>query len=149
MPDQQVSGAPDGGDARVQRNEVRPRGSGTRRGSPGKGALMRVWMGVLLGLGVLLLSDPALAQSQYTSARKVGRGFSNLTLGVLAIPGQMVQESDRRGAAIGVPLGFGKGLAWFAATELVGVWEILTSPFEFPAGFRPILEPEFPWQYFE
>lgn len=128
----------------VQANDVETRA--TRRELYGFGCMRRA---VLLGLGMLLLSDPALAQSQYTSARKVGRGFSNLTLGVLAIPGQMVQESDRRGAAIGVPLGFGKGLGWFVATELVGVWEILTSPFEFPAGFRPILEPEFPWQYFE
>jgi putative exosortase-associated protein (TIGR04073 family) len=128
----------------VQANDVEDRA--TRRE---RGGLTRMRRAVLLGLGMLLLSDPALAQSQYTSARKVGRGFSNLTLGVLAIPGQMVQEIDRRGAAVGVPLGFGKGLGWFVATELVGVWEILTSPFEFPAGFRPILEPEFPWQYFE
>lgn len=128
----------------VQANDVETRATRRERGGLG-----RIGRAVLLGLGMLLLSGPALAQSQYTSARKVGRGFSNLTLGVLAIPGQMVQESDRRGAAIGVPLGFGKGLGWFVATELVGVWEILTSPFEFPAGFRPILEPEFPWQYFE
>lgn len=48
-----------------------------------------------------------------------------------------------------MPLGFGKELGRFVATELVGVWEILTSPLEFPAGFRPILEPELPWQHFE
>lgn len=146
MTDHPVSWGPDWGEARVPRNEVQPRVSVTRRE---KGALVRGWMGILLGLGILLLANPAPAQSQYTSARKVGRGFSNLTLGVLAIPGQMVQEIDRRGAPVGVPLGFAKGLGWFVATELVGVWEILTSPFEFPAGFRPILEPEFPWQYFE
>jgi len=130
----------------VEPSGVHPRAPAAPRDRAGR---VRMGLGVLLGLGMLLLADPALAQSQYTSARKVGRGFSNLTLGVLAIPGQMVQEIDRRGAAVGVPLGFGKGLGWFVATELVGVWEILTSPFEFPAGFRPILEPEFPWQYFE
>jgi len=130
----------------VQANEVA--GRTTRREPAGLGRV-RISLALVLVLGVLLLSGPALAQSQYTSARKAGRGFSNLTLGLLAIPGQMVQEIDRRGAAVGVPLGFGKGLGWFVATELVGLWEILTSPFEFPAGFRPILEPEFPWQYFE
>lgn len=101
---------------------------------------------ILLGLA---LPGPGLAEPEYTPARKVGRGFSNLGLGVLAIPGQMVKQADEMGAAKGVPLGFAMGLGWFVTTELVGVWEILTSPFEFPKGFRPIIEPEFPWEYFE
>ena len=132
---------------RLQRIEAHWSVSSTRAGGARRRSVQRV--GALLVTILLLLPVPALAKSQYTSARKVGRGFSNLTLGVLAIPGQMIEEIDRRGAAMGVPLGFGKGLGWFVATELVGVWEILTSPFEFPAGFRPILEPEFPWQYFQ
>ena len=97
------------------------------------------------------LPDSALAapKSRFTPARKVGRGFANTTLGFLAIPGQMTVQTRERGAAAGLPIGFGLGLGWFVASELIGVWEILTSPFEFPAGYKPILEPEFPWQYFE
>ena len=95
--------------------------------------------------------DAALAapKSRFTPARKVGRGFANTTLGFLAIPGQMVVETRKRGAGAGLPIGFGLGIGWFVASELIGVWEILTCPFEFPAGYKPILEPEFPWQYFE
>lgn len=95
--------------------------------------------------------DAALAEtkSRFTPARKVGRGFANTTLGVLAIPGQMVVETRKRGAAAGLPIGFGIGIGWFVASELIGVWEILTCPFEFPAGYKPIIEPEFPWEYFE
>ena len=26
---------------------------------------------------------------------------------------------------------------------------IVTCPFEFPKGYRPIIDPEFPWEYFE
>jgi putative exosortase-associated protein (TIGR04073 family) len=95
--------------------------------------------------------DAALAapKSRFTPARKVGRGFANTTLGFLAIPGQMVVQTRERGAAAGLPIGFGLGIGWFVASELIGVWEILTCPFEFPEGYKPILEPEFPWEYFE
>jgi putative exosortase-associated protein (TIGR04073 family) len=103
---------------------------------------------LLLAVG-LIGSGDAMAESRYTPARKVGRGFSNTTLGLLAIPGQMYKQSEERGAAIGVPLGFVMGLGWFVATEVVGVWEIVTCPFEFPKGYRPIIDPEFPWEYFE
>ena len=91
----------------------------------------------------------AAPKSRFTPARKVGRGFANTTLGFLAIPGQMTAQTRERGAAAGLPIGFGLGIGWFVASELVGVWEILTCPFEFPAGYKPIFEPEFPWQYFE
>jgi hypothetical protein len=33
--------------------------------------------------------------------------------------------------------------------ELVGVYEFVTAPLEVPAGFAPIIQPEFPWSYFE
>jgi hypothetical protein len=31
---------------------------------------------------------------------------------------------------------------------LVGVWEFLSAPFPVPEGYAPILEPEYPWDYF-
>ena len=98
-----------------------------------------------------LAPDAALAapKSRFSPARKFQRGITNTTLGILAIPGQMTVQTKERGAAAGLPLGFAMGLGWFVASELVGVWELLTCPFPFPAGYKPILEPEFPWQYFE
>jgi putative exosortase-associated protein (TIGR04073 family) len=104
---------------------------------------------VSLGLGAAAAPGAAWAESKYTPARKVGRGFANTTMGVVAIPGQMYKQSKERGAAIGVPLGFVMGIGWFVASELVGVYEILTCPFELPKEYRPILQPEFPWEYFE
>ena len=105
---------------------------------------------IALAVGAVV-PDAALAapKSRFTPARKVGRGFANTTLGFLAIPGQMTVQTRERGAAAGLPIGFGMGVGWFIASELIGVWEILTCPFEFPEGYKPILEPEFPWQYFE
>ncbi len=86
---------------------------------------------------------------EYSSADKFGRGVTNMTLGVLAWPGEMAQQSKERGPALGIPIGFFTGLGWFAARELVGVYEFITCVFEFPPRFEPILEPDHPWQYFE
>ncbi len=112
---------------------------------------------VLVALSAILLVLGSLApeaalsapKSRYTPARKFQRGISNTTLGVLSIPGQMTAQTRERGAAVGLPLGFVMGIGWFVASEVVGVWELLTCPFPFPAGYKPILEPEFPWQFFE
>ncbi len=89
------------------------------------------------------------AAHDYTAAEKVRRGFANTTLGILAIPGQMTQKSREDGYALGLPLGFVQGLGWFVVTEFVGIWEILTCPFEFPPRFRPIINPEHPWNSFK
>jgi putative exosortase-associated protein (TIGR04073 family) len=102
-------------------------------------------------VSVFLISFSASTASarQYTAAHKFRRGVSNLTLGVLAIPGQMTAKTREDGYAIGLPLGFVQGVGWFVATEVIGVWEFLTCPFEFPPHFRPIIDPEYPWEYFE
>ena len=123
------------------------RNTGTRNGS---NRVLIALAAILLVLGSLA-PEAALAapKSRYTPARKFQRGISNTTLGVLAIPGQMTAQTRERGAAVGLPLGFVMGIGWFVGSELVGVWELLTCPFPFPAGYKPILEPEFPWQYFE
>jgi putative exosortase-associated protein (TIGR04073 family) len=101
---------------------------------------------VLVGI----LSIPALSQaSEYTAARKAGRGLAAMTTGFLEIPGNMVVLSREQGPAMGVPLGFALGLGKLVVRELVGVYEFISAPFEAPAGFQPIIEPEFPWDYFD
>ena len=100
---------------------------------------------VLLVLGLVAV-QPAGAQ---TAARKFGRGLAGMTTAFLELPGNMVSETRARGPAEGIPLGFAKGLGMIVPRTLVGVWEFLSAPFPLPAGFRPILEPEFPWSHFE
>ena len=109
--------------------------------------LRRVAMfAVLVGI----LSIPTLSQAvEYTAARKAGRGLAAMTTGFLEIPGNMVAESRKHGAGAGIPLGFVFGLGKLVVRELIGVYEFLSAPFEAPAGFKPIIEPEFPWDYFE
>jgi putative exosortase-associated protein (TIGR04073 family) len=101
---------------------------------------------VVLGI----LSIPALSQAvEYTAARKAGRGLAAMTTCFLEVPGNMVAESREHGPGMGIPVGFAIGLGKIVARVLVGTYEFVTSPFEAPAGFKPIIEPEFPWSYFE
>jgi putative exosortase-associated protein (TIGR04073 family) len=97
-------------------------------------------------LAVFLVVAPADAQ---TAARKFGRGLAGMTTAFLEVPGNMVAETRTRGAGEGIPLGFAKGLGMIIPRVLVGVYEFLSAPFAFPEDYRPILRPEFTWEYFD
>ncbi len=97
-------------------------------------------------LASLLLAVPAQAQS---ASRKAGRGLAGMTTMFLEVPGNIYQETHRKGAAWGWTLGLAHGLGKMVTRTLVGVYELVTCPLEVPADFAPILEPEFPWGYFE
>ncbi len=97
---------------------------------------------------VLLLASAAPAGAQ-TATRKFLRGLAGMTTAVLEIPGNMVAETNERGAGQGIPLGFALGLGMIVPRVLVGVYEFVSAPFPFPEHYEPILKPEFPWSYFE
>lgn len=109
----------------------------------------RVLCWIIAAILCAVLAAPVASARNYTAAHKFRRGVSNMALGVLAIPGQMTAKSREDGYAVGLSLGFVQGLGWFVTTEVIGVWEFLTCPFEFPPRFRPMIEPEYPWEYFE
>jgi putative exosortase-associated protein (TIGR04073 family) len=96
----------------------------------------------------LCLSLPSAAFGQ-TAARKFGRGLAAMTTSFLEVPGNIVKVSRERGAAWGISLGFVQGLGMLVVRPLVGVYEFVTAPFPAPAGYVPIIRPEFPWGYFE
>ena len=107
----------------------------------------RTFLIVLLA-AALVAALPVTASAEGSAARKLGRSLSNVSLGVLAIPGQIVETSDKSGPFVGATWGLVRGVAFMVATEVVGVFELVTCPFETPPGFKPIMKPEFPWQYF-
>ncbi len=106
--------------------------------------MKRLW--IASALLVVVLAAPSVGAQ--TWERKCVRGLAGMTMGCLEIPGNMVVESDARGAAEGLPLGFVKGLGMVVVRELVGTYEFLSTPLPVPEGFQPILTPEFPWEYF-
>jgi putative exosortase-associated protein (TIGR04073 family) len=114
--------------------------------TPSRRRQTRILLTTLAIVSILLVPSAALARD--SSARKVGRGFANVTLGVLAIPGEITRTTRSSGPFMGATWGLTKGIGMMVASEVVGVFEILTCPFETPPGFKPILSPEFPWDYF-
>jgi len=102
---------------------------------------------LVLTIGLALAAPPAFS-AEYSAGRKFGRGAANLTLGVLAIPGQIVRTTRKSGPFVGGTWGLVKGVSFMVASEVVGLYELATCPFETPPGYEPILKPEFPWQYF-
>ena len=106
--------------------------------------------GVLALIALASLLAPASAGAvEYTAARKLGRGLAGMTCGFLEVPGNIVEVTRERGAGWGFTLGFVTGLGKIVVRELVGVYEFVTAPFEVPADYAPIIEPEFPWDYFQ
>ena len=106
--------------------------------------------GIFLDLRGCLMLFSAVAPEAHaqTAARKFGRGLAGMTCGFLEVPGNVVKETKEQGA-IGVPIGLALGVGMLVARELVGVYEFVTAPFPVPAGYKPILHPEYPWDYFE
>jgi putative exosortase-associated protein (TIGR04073 family) len=107
-------------------------------------------VGWILVVALALAVLPAgRASAENTAARKLGRGLAAMTCGFLEVPGHIVQMTRERGPGWGFSLGFVQGLGGIVVRELVGVYEFVTAPFPLPAGFNPIIEPEFPWGYFD
>ena len=101
---------------------------------------------IVVSLMVVALASVSHAQS---AARKCGRGLAGMTTAFLEVPGNMVAETRKHGAGEGVPLGFAIGLGMIVPRVLVGVYEFVGAPFPVPEGYQPILQPEYPWSYFE
>lgn len=112
---------------------------------PQRNRCLTVLAVLVLALTILV---PGTSSARDTAARKFGRGVSNIGLGVSAIPGQIMQTTRESGPFLGATWGLAKGVGMTVATEVVGVFELLTCPFETPPDFKPIVSPEFPWQYF-
>lgn len=91
----------------------------------------------------------AVAGSEYvehTMARKAGRGAAGMFLGVAEIPGNIVKETRRNGPIRGATVGLVMGVGMTIVRTCVGTYELLTAPLAFPNDFRPLIEPEFPWE---
>lgn len=101
----------------------------------------------LLAFAFIVASDAW--ATEYTAARKAGRGLAAMTTGFLEVPGNMVAETRHSGLAQGLTLGFVKGLGGIVVRELVGVYEFVSAPIAAPDGYRPLIQPEFPWSYFD
>jgi putative exosortase-associated protein (TIGR04073 family) len=99
-------------------------------------------------LTAAFLAAPSAARAD-NPATKFGRGLSNIALGWMEIPAQIVREDERNGPFYAASIGFARGLGYFVTREVVGVYEVVTFPAPVPRGYRAILRPDYPWQLFD
>jgi putative exosortase-associated protein (TIGR04073 family) len=109
---------------------------------------MRYKLCIVAAVAAIVVSSSTPAGAD-TAADKFGRGLAGMTTFFLEVPGNMVADTRHYGPAEGLPLGFAKGLGMIVPRTLVGVYEFVSAPFPAPPGYRPILEPEYPWSYFQ
>ena len=87
--------------------------------------------------------------SDYTPLDKLGRGLAGMTTGFLELPGNIAAENRESSAGSAATIGFAKGLGMIPVRELLGVFNFVTAPIPWPNGYAPIMEPEYPWRYFQ
>ena len=80
------------------------------------------------------------------SSFKFIRGLTNIVTSPGEIPKQMVLTIRDRGA-LGVPLGFLKGIGMTVTRAGIGAWETVSfpAPNSMEGDFAPIMKPEFVW----
>ncbi len=82
--------------------------------------------------------EPAPGSNQL---RKLGRGVSNITTGILEIPANVIEVDRNEGGMAAITYGAARGTwRFFVRSALVGPWEVAT----FATDSEPIIEPEFP-----
>ena len=81
------------------------------------------------------------------SLRKLGRGIANLA----TAPAELIRTSElvgRRDGYLGaLTIGLLQGAWRTVLREVVGAFEVTTFCIEVPAGFGPLMKPEFVWQH--
>lgn len=75
---------------------------------------------------------------------KLGHGFANMTMGMMELPKNVINISDDSNVLLGVTLGTLRGAVEGVSRTLVGVADMLTSPF----ATADYVSPGFPWERF-
>lgn len=105
-------------------------------------------------LVLLAFSLPAMAavapeveiQGEGTPQRKLQRGFLNVALSPFELSNELSKEVRNDTMPPSWVAGLGRGSIYTVGRALVGVYEMVTFPIPYPAKYKPVLSPEFPWQ---
>ncbi len=103
---------------------------------------------LLFGSAFSVLAGTDDPPSGHHALRKLGRGLGNTLFGIVEVPNQITKAHSEHGGGAFF-YGIGKGFGRWIGRELVGVYEIVTFPAPLPKGYRPIMEPEFPFEDYE
>ncbi len=104
---------------------------------------------LLLIMAISCLNSPAFAASLEpggTPLRKLQRGFLNAAFSPIELLYSIKKENQQESFPPGWALGIGKGSFATVERASVGIFEILTFPFQMPEDYQPLIQPEFAWQ---
>jgi len=87
--------------------------------------------------------DRAYASWYQDVTHKLGRGLTNLVTSPIELGNTLEYEVEKYGIYRGIPFGVLKGLVQATGRIIVGLYEVLTFPIEYPADYKVIMEPEF------
>jgi putative exosortase-associated protein (TIGR04073 family) len=73
---------------------------------------------------------------------KLAHGIANTVTGIGEIPKNIIIETNEKGLAYGIPVGFFTGLVHGVGRTLTGVVDLVT----FVIPTKPIIEPDFIWK---
>ena len=85
-------------------------------------------------------------QADGTPLRKLQRGFLNVALSPFEISSELSKEVRNDTFPPSWVAGLGRGCFYTVGRALVGVYEMVSFPIPCPANYKPVLQPEFPWQ---
>jgi putative exosortase-associated protein (TIGR04073 family) len=79
--------------------------------------------------------------------QKALRGVTNLTLGLfIEWPKTICYEAREQGPLLGIPAGFLAGFGLGLMRMGAGAYELVTFPIAFPADYKPLLSPRYPFE---
>ncbi len=108
----------------------------------------KIWgWSIICSVALLTMAVTTPAQA-HDMCDKACRGMSSMVFFFLELPGNMADVGTKEGCLMGVTKGFAKGLVMMPFRGLIGVYEFFTFPFDIQPGYKPVLEPEYPWGYF-
>ena len=80
---------------------------------------------------------------EYNAAEKLGRGVANFFTGWVEIPAEVGRVIQKKGDLAAVFVAPFTGIVKAIGRTAVGIYDTLTFPIPFPAGYKPVIEPEF------
>src|SRR5215468_6551608 len=79
------------------------------------------------------------ASSADTALHKAGRGLAAMTTPFLELPGNIIETNRQEGPLAGWTMGVAKGIGMTIVRPAVGLYELVTAPWEAPKNYEPVL----------
>ena len=104
-------------------------------------ALRCMLIGVLVFCGTASASADSMHSGQ--AFKKLTRGAINTVTGWVELPKRITETAGQDGPFIGFTWGTLRGIGYGFIRTAAGLYELVTFPYPAPAGYAPVLEPEY------